>query len=70
MELVNEKAEEYAQEYSTPPDKLLQKIVAETSATHAYAQMLSSNTQGKLDPSRIGTSRLSISTIALSIPML
>ena len=48
MELVNEKAEEYAQKYSTPPDKLLQKIVAETTATHAHAQMLSSYTQGKL----------------------
>ncbi len=48
MELVNEKAEKYAQQYSTPPDVLLQKIVAETNASHAHAQMLSSNTQGKL----------------------
>lgn len=48
MELVNKKAEEYAREYSTPPDELLQKIVAETTATHAHAQMLSSKTQGKL----------------------
>ena len=48
MELVNKKAEEYAREYSTPPDELLQNIVAETTATHAHAQMLSSKTQGKL----------------------
>ena len=48
MDLVNEMAEVYAQKYSTPPAKLLQKIIAETTATHAHAQMLSSATQGKL----------------------
>lgn len=47
MQLVNEKAEQYAEEFSTPHDKLLQKIVRETNAGHVHAQMLSSNTQGK-----------------------
>jgi len=48
MQLVNEKAEQYAEENSTPHDQLLQKIVRETNAEHVHAQMLSSNTQGKL----------------------
>ncbi len=47
MELINEKAEAYAQEFSTAPIALLQKIVDETLATHPQAQMLSSYTQGK-----------------------
>jgi predicted O-methyltransferase YrrM len=47
MQLVNEKAEQYAEEFSTAHDKLLQRIVSETNAEHAHAQMLSSNTQGK-----------------------
>ena len=47
MQLVNEKAEQYAEENSTPHDQLLQKIVRETNAEHVHAQMLSSNTQGK-----------------------
>jgi hypothetical protein len=48
MELINKKAEQYAQDFSTGPVALLQKIVDETLATHPHAQMLSSNTQGKL----------------------
>ena len=47
MQLVNVKAEQYAEVFSTPHDKLLQRIVQETNAEHAHAQMLSSNTQGK-----------------------
>ena len=48
MELVYDKAEIYAQQYSTAPAELLQKIATETNASHAHAQMLSSNTQGML----------------------
>ena len=48
MQLVYDKAEIYAQQYSTAPAALLQKIVNETNASHAHAQMLSSNTQGML----------------------
>ncbi len=48
MELVNELAEQYAQEFSTAPTALLQKIVDNTLSTHPQAQMLSSSTQGKL----------------------
>jgi predicted O-methyltransferase YrrM len=48
MELISEKAEQYAEDFSTSPIPLLQKIVDETLATHPHAQMLSSNTQGKL----------------------
>lgn len=48
MELVNEKAELYAKQFSTPHDALLQRIIDETRATHPHAHMLSSDTQGKL----------------------
>jgi predicted O-methyltransferase YrrM len=47
MQLVNEKADRYAEDFTTPHNDLLQKIVRETNAQHAHAQMLSSNTQGK-----------------------
>jgi predicted O-methyltransferase YrrM len=47
MELVNELAEQYAQEFSTAPTALLQKIVDDTLSKHPHAQMLSSSTQGK-----------------------
>lgn len=48
MELVNEKAEAYARNFSTPHEALLQRIIDETNANHAHASMLSSDTQGKL----------------------
>jgi caffeoyl-CoA O-methyltransferase len=48
MELVNEKAEEYTQLFSTPQDDLLQKIIDETMARHPHAHMISGATQGKL----------------------
>lgn len=48
MELVNEKAEAYANYYSTPHEALLQKVIDETKAAHPHAHMLSSETQGKL----------------------
>jgi predicted O-methyltransferase YrrM len=47
MQLVNEKADQYAEDFSTPHTGLLQKIVRETNAGHPHAQMLSSNTQGR-----------------------
>jgi predicted O-methyltransferase YrrM len=48
MLLVDQKAEVYAEGFSSAPEALLQKIVDETTATHSNAHMLSSNTQGKL----------------------
>lgn len=48
MELVSERADAYAEAFSTPPETLLQRIVHETTTTHPHAQMLSSVTQGKL----------------------
>jgi caffeoyl-CoA O-methyltransferase len=48
MELVNEKAEIYAKQFSTPHDVLLQRVIDETNANHPHAHMLSSETQGKL----------------------
>ncbi|RYF89180.1 MAG: O-methyltransferase [Chitinophagaceae bacterium] len=46
--LVNEKAEEYAQAFSTAHNALLQEIIDKTNATHAHSNMLSSAAQGKL----------------------
>jgi predicted O-methyltransferase YrrM len=48
MQLVNEKAELYAQQYSSSLDELLHKIVVNTTAAHAHAHMLSGHIQGKL----------------------
>lgn len=48
MELVDEKAEEYAQLFSASHDELLQEIIDHTNAHHAHATMLSSAAQGKL----------------------
>jgi predicted O-methyltransferase YrrM len=48
MQLVNEKAVLYAQQYSSAQDELLQKITAETLSQHPHAHMLSDSTQGKL----------------------
>ncbi len=48
MELINSKAEEYAKQYSTQLDELLQEIEAHTMANHPHAQMLSGHVQGKV----------------------
>ncbi|RYY69470.1 MAG: O-methyltransferase [Chitinophagaceae bacterium] len=48
MDLINPKAESYAQRYSSPQDELLQKVIANTNASHPHAHMISSETQGKL----------------------
>ncbi|HSN62045.1 MAG TPA: O-methyltransferase [Ferruginibacter sp.] len=48
MQLVHEKAEWYAKQYSSPQDDLLQKIADYTESVHPHAHMLSSSTQGKL----------------------
>ena len=48
MQLVNEKVELYAAQYSTPQERLLQKIIDNTEAGHPHAHMLSGSTQGKL----------------------
>lgn len=61
MELVNEKAEWYAQQFSTPQEPLLQKVIDDTNAQHDHAHMISSDVQGKflefiskmLNPSKI-----------------
>lgn len=47
MQLINEKAEQYAAFFSSAPVTLLQQVADDTIATHPHAQMLSSNTQGK-----------------------
>jgi caffeoyl-CoA O-methyltransferase len=47
MELINQIAEQYAQQYSSPLDELLLQIETHTQATHEQAHMLSSQTQGK-----------------------
>lgn len=48
MELVNEKAEVYAQQFSTPQETLLQQVIDDTQAHHPHANMISSDVQGKL----------------------
>ncbi|HNU88346.1 MAG TPA: O-methyltransferase [Ferruginibacter sp.] len=48
MELINNKAEEYAKQYSTQLDELLQEIEEHTLANHPHAQMLSGHVQGKV----------------------
>ena|SRR6218665_2414904 len=48
MELVNEKAEQYAAYFSSSHEALLQKIIDETNAVHPQAHMLSGSMQGKL----------------------
>ena len=47
MELVNKKAEEYAQKFSSEEDALLQEIAVFTSQ-HPHANMLSGHVQGKI----------------------
>ncbi len=48
MHLVHEKAELYAEQYSSPLDELRERITVNTMKNHAHAHMLSSRTQGKL----------------------
>ncbi len=48
MELINSKAEEYIQRFTSKHDALLTEILRETYASHPHAQMISSDVQGKL----------------------
>src|SRR6185436_7073491 len=48
MELINSKAEEYIQKFTSKHDDLLNEILAATYATHAHATMISGDVQGKL----------------------
>ncbi len=48
MQIVNENIEKYAEQYSSAPDALLQKIIDDTYATHPHAHLLSGAVQGKL----------------------
>jgi caffeoyl-CoA O-methyltransferase len=48
LELINQLAEKYAEQFTTPQDALLQTIHKQTLATHAHAHMLSSRLQGQL----------------------
>ncbi len=48
MELINSKAEEYAKQYTTQLDTVLQEIEEHTLANHPHAQMLSGHVQGKV----------------------
>lgn len=48
MELVNHTAEVYAQQFSSPLDKVLQELENETLQNHPHAQMLSGHVQGKV----------------------
>jgi predicted O-methyltransferase YrrM len=47
MELVNHIAEDYARQFSSPVDELLQEIENNTLQYHPHAQMLSGRLQGK-----------------------
>lgn len=48
MELINLKAEQYAKQYTTALDEVLQEIEAYTLTNHPQAQMLSGYVQGKV----------------------
>lgn len=48
MELVNLKAEQYAKQYTSALDNVLQEIEDYTLANHPHAQMLSGHVQGKV----------------------
>ena len=48
MELVNLKAEQYAKQYTSALDKVLQEIEDFTLANHPHAHMLSGHVQGKV----------------------
>lgn len=47
MELINKKAEAYAQQFSSSEDELLAEVASFT-AKHPHAQMLSGHVQGKI----------------------
>lgn len=47
MELINHKAEVYAEKYSSVIDELLQQVEKNTIATHSHANMLTGKVQGK-----------------------
>jgi caffeoyl-CoA O-methyltransferase len=47
MDIVNPKAEAYAEHFSSPTDELLQQILKETYETHAQPHMISGALQGK-----------------------
>ena len=48
MELITEKAENYARQYTSPLEELLQANETQTMATHEHAQMHSGHLQGKV----------------------
>ena len=48
MELVNHKAEQYAKQYTSALDEVLEEIETFTLANHPHAQMLSGHVQGKV----------------------
>ncbi len=48
MEIINKKAELYAQKFSSKEDKLLAEIASYTNINHSHAQMLSGHVQGKI----------------------
>jgi len=48
MEIINNKAEDYAARFTTPTDNLLQEIEKYTLENHPQAVMLSGPIQGKL----------------------
>ena len=48
MELINDKAEQYAKQHTTGLDAVLQEIEKYTLANHPHAQMLSGHVQGKV----------------------
>ena len=47
MELINEKVQHYAEQYSSPEDDLLKKV-NEFTSHHPESQMLSGHLQGKM----------------------
>ncbi len=47
-ELINEKAEEYIEQFTSPHDALLRDVLQDTYAAHPHAQMISGAVQGKL----------------------
>ncbi len=47
MQITHAKIDEYCEQFTTPIDELLQKILAHTQANHTHAHMLSGLVQGK-----------------------
>ena len=47
MELINENAQHYTEQFTSPHDALLRQIIDETNATHQHAHMLSGHVQGR-----------------------